>query len=74
MNKLLKIDNIMYNVKDLDESAKFYANVLGLKQIWRNDNSKMIGFGLEGNNSEIVIQANSKLPDFDFSYSVGNVE
>ena len=74
MNKLLKIDNIMYKVKDLDKAVELYTNVLGLKQVWRDDNTKMVGFKLEGNNSEIVIQANDKLPDFDFSYSVENVD
>lgn len=73
MFKLLKIDNIMYKVKDLDKSAELYKQALGLKQIWRDDNSKMVGFKLEKNDSEIVIHSNPNIPDFDFSYSVGNV-
>lgn len=44
MNKLFKIDNIMYRVKDLKKGAKFYRDVLGLKQVWRDEERKMIGF------------------------------
>jgi lactoylglutathione lyase len=71
---LKKIDNIMYKVADLDKAAELYRDVLGLKEIWRDDASKMIGFKLEDNDSEIVIHSSENLPDFDFSYSVENVD
>jgi catechol 2,3-dioxygenase-like lactoylglutathione lyase family enzyme len=74
MSKLLKLDNIMYKVSDLDKAAKLYIDVLGLKQLWKDDNTKMIGLGMESSNAEIVLHANPKLPDFDFSYSVENVD
>lgn len=74
MNKLLKLDNIMYKVSDLDKASKLYIDVLGLKQLWRDDKSKMVGLGMENSSAEIVLQADPNLPNFDFSYSVDNVE
>ena len=73
-NKLLKVDNIMYRVKDLGKAERFYCDVLGLKKVWEDKERKMIGFQLEQSDAEIVIHADSNLPDFDFSYLVENVE
>lgn len=74
MSKLLKIDNIMYRVKDLDASAKFYTDVLGLKQVWRDDEHQMIGFVFPASDSEIVIHTLPDIPSPDFSFLVDNVE
>ena len=74
MNGLLKVDNIMYSVKNLVESARFYKDVLGLKQVWIDTKRKMIGFQLLESDSEIVITSDVKLPKFDYSYLVENVE
>jgi catechol 2,3-dioxygenase-like lactoylglutathione lyase family enzyme len=41
MKKLIKIDNIMFRVKDLDTAATFYTQALGLKQVWRDDKHQM---------------------------------
>ncbi len=73
MQKLLKIDNIMYKVADLDKAAKLYIEALGLKQLWRDDKAQMIGLGWEKNQPEIVIHTRKDLPSFDFSYAVNNV-
>lgn len=73
MNKLLKIDNIMYRVKDLEKAKVFYQEVLGLKKVWEDKEMKMVGFMLEQSDSEIVIHSNKEMPDFDFSYLVINV-
>jgi lactoylglutathione lyase len=74
MNKLRKIDCIMYRVKDLDVSAKFYLEILGLKQVWRDDEGQMVGLSFPENNSEIVIHTREDIPNPDFCYSVDNVE
>jgi catechol 2,3-dioxygenase-like lactoylglutathione lyase family enzyme len=74
MNKLLKIDSIMYFVHDLDKSEMFYSEVLGLKMVWRDDNYKMIGFVFEGSDSEIVIHNDHEIPNPDFSFLVENVD
>lgn len=74
MNKLLKIDNIMYRVSDLKKAESFYHNVLGLKKVWEDKGIKMIGFVFEHSDSEIVIHANPDIPKFDYSYLVENVE
>ncbi|MDO8619285.1 MAG: VOC family protein [Candidatus Daviesbacteria bacterium] len=73
MNKLLKIDNIMYFVEDLDKSAAFYSEILGLTQRWRDDEHQMIGFTFDQSDSEVVIHSNSNLPKFDFSFLVEDV-
>lgn len=74
MKKLIKIDNIMYRVKDLDASVKFYSEALGLKQVWRDDEHQMIGFVFPESDSEIVIHTNTDIPNPDFSFLVENVE
>ena len=74
MDKLLKIDNIMYRVSDLSAAEQFYKNVLGLKKAWEDKNEKMMGFIFDESDSEIVIHSNLKIPKFDYSYLVENVE
>lgn len=74
MKALRKIDNIMYRVKDLDTSAKFYSEVLGLKQVWRDDEHQMIGLVFPESDSEIVIHSLANIPNPDFSFLVDNVE
>lgn len=54
MNKLLKLDNIMYKVSDLDKAVKLYIDVFGLKQLWRDDKAKMVGLGMEDKNYDII--------------------
>lgn len=73
MQGLLKIDNIMYRVSNLDESAKFYSEVLGLKQVWRDNEFKMVGFVFAESDSEIVIHTDATIPNPDFSFLVSNV-
>ena len=74
MDTLLKIDNIMYRVSDLEKAKKFYTEVLGLKQAWEDKEAQMIGFILKNSDSEIVIHTDPKIPNGDYSYSVENVE
>jgi catechol 2,3-dioxygenase-like lactoylglutathione lyase family enzyme len=74
MNQLLKIDNIMYKVKDLEKSAKFYEEVLGLKRTWTDKKRLMVGFCFAESDSEIVITSDTEMPNFDLVYLVKNVE
>ncbi|MDD4990182.1 MAG: VOC family protein [Candidatus Pacebacteria bacterium] len=74
MAKLLKIDNIMFYVKDLEKAAKFYEENFGLIRAWSDDENKMIGFVFEQSDSEIVIHSNPEIPNPDFSFLVENVE
>lgn len=74
MNILRKIDNIMFFVKDLKRSAKFYNEVLGLKRAWTDKEFGMIGFIFAESDSEIVIHNNPEIPNPDFSFLVDNVE
>jgi len=74
MQKLLKIDNIMFYVKDLAKASEFYEKELGLKKAWHDEKQKMVGFIFEKSDSEIVIHSNPELPNPDFSFLVENVE
>lgn len=73
MNKLLKIDNVMYRVSDLKKAEEFYKNILGLKKVWEDNHAKMVGFVFEQSDSEIVIHANPDIPKSEYSYLVENV-
>lgn len=73
MNGLIKIDSIMFRVTDLDASAAFYSGVLGLQQVWRDDDRQMIGFKFPEDESEIVIHTNPDIPNPDFSVLVNDV-
>lgn len=74
MKKLLKIDCVMYRVSDLESAAVFYSETLGLKQVWKDDEAKMIGFIFPGGDSEVVIHSNPDIPNPDFCFLVENVE
>jgi len=64
----------MFRVADLDASSKFYSEVLGLRQVWRDDKHHMVGFVFPESDSEIVIHMNPDIPNPDFSFLVDNVE
>lgn len=72
--QLKKIDCIMYCVTDLEEAAKFYEEVLGLKRGWLDQKEEMIGFLLPDNDSEIVLHKDTSLPNPNISFQVENVE
>ncbi|MFA6386449.1 MAG: VOC family protein [Candidatus Paceibacterota bacterium] len=74
MQKLIKIDNIMFYVKDLDKSINFYSNILGLEQIWKDEKNKMVGFVFPNTKQEIVIHSNPSISNPDFSFLVSDVE
>jgi len=74
MDKLLKIDNIMYRVKSLEQATNFYRDILGLQQIWKDEKRKMVSFVFDQSDTEIVIHSDPDLPDFDFSFLVESVE
>jgi len=74
MDALLKIDSVMFFVADLEKTAEFYMNVLGLRRVWIDKNRGMIGFVFPEGDSEIVIHNNSSLPNPSFSFLVKNVQ
>ena len=55
MPGLRKIDSVMVRVTDLDASARFYEEVMGLKRAWTDNAKQMVGFLFPGNDSELVI-------------------
>lgn len=74
MNKLLKIDNIIYFVKDLDKSAKFYEEVLGMQRRWTDKERGMIAFTFSKSDSELVLHNDTNIIKYDFSFLVENIE
>lgn len=70
MNKLLKIDNVMYRVSDLRKAEVFYTDILDLKKAWEDLDAKMIGFIFEQSDSEIVIHTDPSIPKGNYSYLV----
>ena len=67
---LRKIDSIMMRVTDLDSSARFYEEVMGLRRAWTDRENQMIGFLFPGNNSELVIHTDPGLSSPSYSFSV----
>src|SRR5204863_7793677 len=74
MSQLLKIDNIMYFVSDLERSADFYERALGLRRAWTDEERGMVGFLLPSGDSEVVLHTDPSIPNPDFSFLVENVE
>lgn len=68
-----RIDCVLVKVKNLESSARFYAEVLGLKRIWTDPERNMIGFRLLRSKSEIVLHANPDLEGCDPHYLVDDV-
>jgi predicted enzyme related to lactoylglutathione lyase len=64
----------MYVVKDLEKSAKFYEEVIGLKRRWTDTEKQMIGFTFKESDSELVLHTDPSIPNYDFSFLVDNVE
>jgi len=73
MKGLLKIDSILFYVKDLETASEFYEKNLGLKRVWSDKNAKMIGFVFPKSDSEIVIHSNKRTPGPSFSFLVKDV-
>lgn len=74
MKSLLKIDSILFYVRNLKKSSKFYENVLGLKRVWSDKDAKMIALVFPESDSEIVIHSDKNIPNPSFSFLVKDVE
>lgn len=64
----------MYFVKDLDKSAKFYEEALGMQRKWTDKERGMVGFTFSKSDSELVLHSDPKINKYDFSFLVENVE
>jgi len=73
MPGLRKIDSIMVKVSDLDSSARFYEEVMGLRRAWTDAENQMVGFLFPGNDSELVIHTGPGLDSPSYSFSVEDV-
>ncbi len=51
--ELKKIDSVTFPVKDYAKSATWYAEKLGLAEIWRMEDRKGVGFGVGDNSATI---------------------
>jgi lactoylglutathione lyase len=70
---LKKIDAVMLRVSDLEKTARFYVDVMGLKRGWTDIENKMIGLLFPGNDTELVLHQDENLPDTNVSYQVDEV-
>ena len=57
-----KIDSITFAVKDYAKSASWYAEKLGLGEIWRMDDQKAVGFGVGDNSATINLFQRDEAP------------
>ena len=55
-----KIDCVMIRVDDVAAGEKFYAEVFGLKPLWRE--ARSVGMRLPETDAEIVLHDNSQIP------------
>ncbi|MFH1180728.1 MAG: VOC family protein [Candidatus Bathyarchaeota archaeon] len=70
---LKKIDAVLLRVKDLEKTADFYVEVMGLRRGWTDKENQMIGLLFPGNDTELVLHCNESLPDPNISYQVDDV-
>lgn len=56
-----KIDCVMIRVDDLAAGEKFYAEVFGLKPLWREAGA--VGMGFPESDTEIVLHNNAEIPN-----------
>jgi len=57
-----KIDSVTFPVKDYAKSATWYAETLGLPEIWRMDEQKGVGFGVGDNSATINLMQEPGAP------------
>ena len=70
---LKKIDAVLLRVSDLEKTADFYVDVMGLKRGWTDTENQMIGLLFPGNDTELVLHCDESLPDPNVSYQVDDV-
>ncbi|MCJ7730833.1 VOC family protein [Candidatus Bathyarchaeota archaeon] len=70
---LKKIDAVLLRVKDLEKTAEFYVEVMGLRRGWTDKENQMIGLLFPGNDTELVLHCNEDLPDPNISYQIDDV-
>jgi catechol 2,3-dioxygenase-like lactoylglutathione lyase family enzyme len=51
--RLRTIDCVLVRVDDLDAGSRFYAERLGLRELWRDESS--VGMGLAETDAEVVL-------------------
>ena len=70
---LKKIDAVLQRVLDLEKTADFYIDVMGLKRGWTDNETQMIGLLFPGNDTELVLHCDDSRPDPNVSYQVDDV-
>ena len=73
MHGLRKIDSVTMRVTDLEASARFYEEAMGLRRAWTDAENQMGGFLFPGNDSELVIHTTPELDSPPYSFSVDDV-
>jgi lactoylglutathione lyase len=71
---LKKIERVLIRVKDVTEAADFYADVFGLKPVWRDEQEASAGLLLPETETEIVLSYDPHLPgQVEIHYRVDDV-
>jgi predicted enzyme related to lactoylglutathione lyase len=60
MTMLRKIDCVMIRIEDVDAAARYYAQVFGLKPLWKGEGS--VGLVFAESDAEIVLHNDPNLP------------
>ena len=68
MPELRKIDCVMVRVDDLSAGSRFYAERLGLRELWRDGSS--VGMGLPESDAEVVLRTMDLPPEHAVHYLV----
>jgi lactoylglutathione lyase len=68
---LRKIDCVMVRIADLDSAARFYTEVFGLRELWRDASS--VAMGMPETDAEIVLHTIDLPDDAGVHYLVDDV-
>jgi len=72
--EMLRIDSVMLYVENLEETARFYEEELGLKRGWTDMEHGMIGLLFPKGETELVLHSDPEIPSPTFAIQVEDVE
>jgi catechol 2,3-dioxygenase-like lactoylglutathione lyase family enzyme len=58
MSLFKKVDCVMFYVPDLEKGIEYYSKSMGLKLIWKKEDS--VGLGMTEDTTEVVLQNQRK--------------
>jgi predicted enzyme related to lactoylglutathione lyase len=58
----------------MDAAEKYYAEFLGLKVLWHDNNANMTGMGMDETDAEIVLHNDENIPQDNVNFLVDDVD